>query len=167
MYKIRGTGPLFCNVPLILYDFRVLKLQNKGPPTVVRFADNVLQYLMSVTVLHFLIDWIEGFHITVILDDYPLAARVWTKKLPSQGRLTSKYGRADADFTVKITMTVDPHNSGNEKSCQNYNSEQVFTPWECNFLGAMRRVIVILYYYRTILRCKRKLDPFCGKKISH
>ena len=24
--------PLFCNVPLILYDFRVLKLQNKGPP---------------------------------------------------------------------------------------------------------------------------------------
>ena len=34
LYKIRGTGPLFCNVPLILYDFRVLKLQNKGPPTV-------------------------------------------------------------------------------------------------------------------------------------
>ena len=24
--------PLFCNVHLILHDFRVLKLQNKGPP---------------------------------------------------------------------------------------------------------------------------------------
>ena len=32
LVKIRGMGPLFCNVPLILYDFRVLKLQNKGPP---------------------------------------------------------------------------------------------------------------------------------------
>ena len=31
---MRSMFPLFCNVPFIFYDFRVLKLQNKGPSTV-------------------------------------------------------------------------------------------------------------------------------------
>ena len=35
LYKIRGTYPLFCNVPLILYVFRFLNVQNKGYRTVV------------------------------------------------------------------------------------------------------------------------------------
>ena len=36
-------GPLFYNVPLILYDFWVLKLQNKGP-TVAFFSCKGIQF---------------------------------------------------------------------------------------------------------------------------
>ena len=61
LYKIRGTGPLFCNVPLILCDFRVRKLQNKGPPTVnVTWVKHRVPRFLIKKFQIYLIQWSNG-----------------------------------------------------------------------------------------------------------
>ena len=48
LYKIRGTYPLFCNVPLILYVFRFPNVQNKGYRTVYLLQPDIWNIIYPV-----------------------------------------------------------------------------------------------------------------------